>query len=338
MATPPRTRFARTVWKRLSWGGTSGAKRAPRRTSRKLSRAAAFCWVAVLASCSNSTVTDDGSLVPTALLVDPRDFLGSQVCLDASGAVRSYQATLVDVTEDLDQPFALPSSEVISCKSPAYFGHVTPGRRYVAHIDAFGEAGLRAQSPGVRLVVDADGQVIEPRFFSVCRGEDGVSYGGSSGGGGAAGSPGSNALGVEALLNSNVYVRGCTPLSGSGSLGPTGISIRLEGSLLQLRCGNKPGNIERFVVRPTGAPPHAGNGGAGGLGGAGGSSGEPGSETGAKCDQTVTVTGLLSGLRVSYEVEAFEVGQSTPTYGTTCRALTVAGVVVPARCDGLAPL
>jgi len=295
--------------------------------------AAAAALVAV--ACNSTPSVTDGTLIATSVLVQPADFLGEQVCQDAEGAVRLYQATLIDVTSDLDQPFALVSSEVLSCKSAAYFGFVTPGRRYTAFVEAFDTSGLRTQSPGVRVVVDADGAAVFPRWTTTCRGEDDVSYGGA---GGQGGEGGQSALGVEAQRNSRVYVQGCAPLLDSGEIGPTGISISLAGSLLELSCGTGSGQIERFVVE-TGqdVPPPSGAGGQGGEGGSGGG-GSTTPPSGTLCSQTARIVDLVPGVTVKYRVDAYEAGKTEPTYFTICRAFTSRGVVVPAHCEPLEPI
>ncbi len=300
-------------------------------TGRNAAAAAALVAVA----CNSTTSVTDGTLIATSVQVQPADFLGKQVCLDAEGAVRLYQATLIDVTSDLDEPFALASSEVLSCKSAAYFGFVTPGRRYTAFVEAFDASGLRTQSPGVRVVVDADGAPVFPRWTTTCRGEDDVRYGGA---GGQGGEGGQSALGVEAQLNSRVYVQGCAPLLDSGQIGPTGISVSLSGSLLELRCGTGPGQIERFVVQTGQDVPQPG--GAGGQGGEGGSGGGGSSAPsgGTLCGQTARIVNLVPGVTVKYRVEAFEAGKTEATYFTTCRAFTARGVVVPAHCEPLQPI
>ncbi len=295
----------------------------------------------VIAACSSTTTATDTTLRTTAMLVDPVDFLGEHPCAQLPGTVNSYQATLIDVSPDLDEPFALASTDVIDCNVTAYFGYVTPGRRYMTHIEAFDVTGLRVQTPGVRVVVDDSGKVIQPRYRTSCKGLDDGNYGGAGGQGGDGGAAAErDPIGVACLVNTQVYVRGCAPLVDSGSLGPTGISISIESALVDLSCGAEAGQIDHFVVQTgEGAPVDPAAGGAGGQGGAAaggtgaGGTGPVISGPSADCTGTVTIDGLTPASNVSYRVALYEKGQAAPSYETTCRAFTTAGVITPATCN-----
>jgi hypothetical protein len=107
----------------------------------------------------------------TSVSVDPQSFLGAVsdggvalACSDQPGSMRSFVATVTDVT-DPETPFVLPSSPPTSCGQSAYFQYVTPGHIYVADVDAYeetpdqlvpvcGEAPVVQPSPGCQ----ADGQ------------------------------------------------------------------------------------------------------------------------------------------------------------------------------------
>ncbi|HSC89227.1 MAG TPA: hypothetical protein VLC09_18220 [Polyangiaceae bacterium] len=292
-------------------------------------------------ACTSTTETEDKTLVPTAVVVDPVDFLGDHTCAQLPGAVHSYQATLIDISVDLEQPFALASSAVLDCNAAAFFAYVTPGRRYKALVEAFDQPGLKAQTNGLRMVVDDAGEVVAPRYVGYCRGEDGVSYGGASGIGGSGGDDGAGGAfsieGIYAQTNTRVYVRGCEPLVDSGTLGPTGVSIDVEPFLVGTSCGAGGGQIESFAIEDP-SQPSDGTGGAGGAGaggagagGAGGAGPGPSGPTTA-CGEAATIEGLPPATSVSYSVALYEAGASTPTYRTTCRAFTSAGVIVPASC------
>lgn len=298
----------------------------------------------LFASCSNSSTSDTDDLPTTSILVSPQDFLGELVCGEYPGAVRRYQATLLDVTEDLAEPFALPSSELLRCNQTAYFSFVRPGRRYIAQVHAYDSPDLAIQAPGVPLVVDRDGQVVEPRWQTTCYGEDGVDY--AVGGAGGAGSD----WGVEALLYTQLYVRGCGQLVDSGELGPTGLSFSLESTLVGLSCGAGPGQVERFWISPSPlepTPPPSGVGGADNAGGAGGLGGSAGGDGGptpepvgteVSCGEDTEIVGLPGGVSLRFYVYAYEAGATTPSWSTSCRGFTTPGVIVPARCDPLQPL
>lgn len=303
-------------------------------------------------SCSDDSDDDETTPAPTTVGVNPIDFLKKQVCQPTDGAVRSYQATLLDVTDGWDDAFVLPSSDVIGCTQAAFFTRVTPGRRYVSRVAAFDQADLRVQKAGVPIVVDAAGKPVTPRWTTTCWGDDGapLGIGGQSGVGGAGGasSPyfggagGAEAqnLGVEAFLNATVYTKACDALSDAGEPGATGVSIRITASLQGLSCGEGDGQVSRFVVIDPNAPPPENTGGAT-AGGAGGSLGEGGSDPGpsetigATCNGEARVVDLEPGRFYSYRVEAYSSDEAEPRWATNCRAYTVSGVVVAASCGAL---
>src|SRR5690606_24460 len=55
----------------------------------------------LLVGCTDGRGPRGETQVPTRIVVDPADFLGTTPCQPAPGAMRSYQVTLFDVTEDL---------------------------------------------------------------------------------------------------------------------------------------------------------------------------------------------------------------------------------------------
>lgn len=286
-----------------------------------------------LLGCSSAPTVTEVTPPPTAVLVRPSDFLGQQLCRELEGAMRVYQATLVDVTDELEEPFTLASSAVLSCNSSVYFTHVTPGHRYIAHIQAFDRSDLSAQRPGTSIVVDPQGKSVSPRWTTTCWGDEGEDHG-------AGGANGANVLGVEAQLNTDVYVRACDPLLDTGEPGETGVRLSLENSLVGLSCGDKAGQVERFEIRSNASPtePEVAQGGAGGFGGDGGTEPPPTEPAGAACTESITLVGLEPGRSVLYTLDAFESGKTEPSYTTTCRAFTAQGVIIPASCGPLQPI
>jgi hypothetical protein len=104
----------------------------------------------LLAQACTSTAT---TIIPgtaigpgtTSVSVDPASFLGTLAdsgvgiaCSDQPGGLRSFVATVTDVTNP-ENLFVLPSSPPTSCGQSAYFQYVTPGHAYVAAIDAYEE-------------------------------------------------------------------------------------------------------------------------------------------------------------------------------------------------------
>jgi hypothetical protein len=101
----------------------------------------------VLLACSSSTATTVAIARPQLVAVDPQDFLGTLQCADtqdrAPGLVRSYVATLYDVTPASDGSslpefgFPLPSSPPTSCFFPVTFSYVLVDHRYRALVEAY---------------------------------------------------------------------------------------------------------------------------------------------------------------------------------------------------------
>lgn len=204
-----------------------------------LALAAAITW-----SCTDSGSNEVETPLPTAIVVQPIDFRGAVPCSttgsNEAGKVGSYQATLIDVTEGLpggSETFTLPSSNIVPCEQSVVFMFVVTGHRYIAQIDAFERRDLKARTPGLRQVVaasepsDGSGQAIAPTWTTTCYGSaeslDAVSGGGAGGQGGGGGGPGGDAalgggglggsgttsIGVMALQNAQLPVRGCEPLT-----------------------------------------------------------------------------------------------------------------------------
>jgi hypothetical protein len=200
--------------------------------------AAAITW-----SCTDSGSSEVETPLPTAIVLQPIDFRGVVPCsatgTTEAGKIGSYQATLIDVTEGLQsgtETFTLPSSNIVPCEQAVVFMFVVPGHSYIAQVDAFERRDLKARSPGLRQVVassepsDGTGQSIPPTWTTTCYGSaeslDAVSGGGAGGGGGVGGAGGDAALGggglggsgttsigVMALPNAQLPVRGCQPLT-----------------------------------------------------------------------------------------------------------------------------
>lgn len=308
----------------------------------------------VLLACSGGTGPRGQIQVPTRMVVQPQDFLGSVPCVAAPGAMRSYQVTLLDVTEDLpgpqSEPFALPTSSVVPCEVPVGFQFVVPGHRYVARVAAFDldPSELSQPSPGYPAVVDASGRVVAPRWTTTCHGTpealaaaQGVDLGaggaGSAAQGGAGGAGGEGAMdvprGALAVTNAQVPVRGCEPLVDGGE-SPTGLVVRLDSALIGLRCGTGPDEVASFSVEHESLPP--GN-------------------FSAACGDAVVVTPLPAGQDVEVSVTAVAASSDSAGAGgaggaggapngvaprrwvTRCTGRTLAGALVPASCEPLTP-
>lgn len=321
------------------------------------SRASRIRWLLLVfaVSCSDDSSDDDIPPTPTQLVVDPAEFLGAVPCTatvgaaETEGALSTYQATLVDVTEGLNEPFVLPSSEVVSCGSAVSFHFVEPGHTYIAQISGFSRSDVQALSPGVSIVVDDEGRSVAPRWSTTCWGRDDLDYSALQSLGGAPGDPGLASagaggasgldIGAIALLNTAVVVRGCEELMDTRGARAAGISVSLAGALAGLRCGAEEGRITRFEVELPGSAnaespvsPEA----SGGAAGAGGAS-DPGDAPlpGALCGETVVIEDLPPRTQLQFKVFAYSVGSSEPSHFTTCHAYTEPGLIIPASCDPL---
>ncbi|TKC99111.1 hypothetical protein [Polyangium fumosum] len=79
---------------------------------------------------------DTTTTVPTSLLVEPSLFLGDVPCSAATGAMQSYVATVLDVT-DASAPFPLPSSPPVTCTASVIFRQILVGHVYRLQIDGY---------------------------------------------------------------------------------------------------------------------------------------------------------------------------------------------------------
>jgi len=274
------------------------------------------------------------------MVVDPADFRGQVPCMNAPGAMRAYQATLFDVTDEIpgavsSDPFPLPSSSVVPCEVAVQFQFVVPGHRYVAHVAAFDvePSKLRQPSPGFPAVTDENGRLVAPRWTTVCHGTSAALDAARTAGdglGGAAGSAGdSTPRGALAVTNAQVPVRGCEPLTDAGE-SPTGVVVELTQALLDLTCGSEPGQIASFVVEAPGLMPVS-----------------------APCDGAAVLTPLPPDRNIELAITAFGAAETpdhgdggaggaanesaVPTWTTRCQARTALGALVPASCEPLQP-
>jgi hypothetical protein len=127
-----------------------------------------------LTACSTSSVTGTGSAPVTALVVDPVEFLGGVACVDAPGAMRLYVATVVDVSPPARAGAlriasqALPSSPPVPCHQQVEFTRIVPGREYVADIEGYDRTDIKPDVIGSKIMVDAAGTYVSPRWRTSC--------------------------------------------------------------------------------------------------------------------------------------------------------------------------
>lgn len=289
-----------------------------------------YAWLPLLAVYACSDGTSDSALFtqPTRVRVSPSAFLGDTPCSD-EGGMRLYQATLLDVTDGLESAFALPSSDLVTCTSDVEFQFVQAGRYYIAEVRGFDRGDVSAAAKGAPLAVDESGAPALPRWETTCWGQDGVTpddlglgdtmaeaVGGAGGGG--------PDLGVRSFSKTIVTVRGCAPLSDSGTDGKTRVSISIEGALVDLSCGD--GELEVARFRQKFVDPGA-EGPAGGAGGA-----ENAPSEGVACDRELVVEAVPGGV-VSYDIEGLSGVTGDVVWETSCQARPREGITVSATCD-----
>src|SRR5690606_38989982 len=132
------------------------------------------CLGLILASgCSESSTGDVFQPSPTMVVVHPVEFPGNVPCVDAPGAMRSYVATLSDVTpeDETDAPIGPPRTTdgAVPCEQAVGFGEVEVGHLYAAEILAFDRADLIPGAPGSRTLLDPE--TLEPvpwRWRTTC--------------------------------------------------------------------------------------------------------------------------------------------------------------------------
>jgi hypothetical protein len=261
-----------------------------------------------LASCFSGPGGESRRPPPTLVAVAPGDFLGDVPCADAPGALRRYVVRLFDHgTQEEPRSFELPAGVVpgpggyqpVPCTQTAVFGHVAPTHKYSAIVEAYDRTDLSALGPGSPVLVDAAGKHVPPRWTTRCGRDEG----------------GNPVLGaVVSAQYVTRFVRGCEPLASTQPAAESAITLSVSEIAGAAGCGSGPGQIERFEVRYT--------------------ANLESTQT-AACGETITFAPLLAGAPYGFELLAFEADQTTPSYGTTCFRIALAGATVPAQCDPL---
>jgi hypothetical protein len=247
------------------------------------------------------------STPPTSIRVEPSAFLGDDVtCAAVPGAMQSYVATPVDVTDGK----ALPSSPPLACSATVQFRELVAGHKYRLEIDGYDVAatallpeggsssGSRAQvlreTPGVGAVT--------PRWTTTCSE-------------------------IEAKADVQSLLESCMPLAAAAT--PTGIALdpratlagagAQPGSDLSCKAGVT-GNVASFDVTPADASlpsllnlPCVAGGGA------------PVSYS----------QGIEAGKLYGFRIEARAEAGGPVVWGASCSAHPVSGLVVAAVCDPL---
>lgn len=208
---------------------------------RALSLAALWLAVPALAACEGDTSSnnDDDEQVQTSLTIDPLAFLGDVQCSNKPGAIRSYVATLTDVSA-AGGPVTLASSPPIPCSSRVSFTYVVEGHEYTARIDGYAQFAeelepLGGETSGSRHML-LDGAPVAPRWTWTCPAPDAAD----------------DAEKLVAKEGVNVVIRGCAPLAGAGAPQTAAIALDPAVALGALRCAADGGPVASFDILPEG--------------------------------------------------------------------------------------
>lgn len=264
-------------------------------------RGLALGGAALLAACS-SDETVLGDLPPTEIAVDPLEFLGSLPCSDDAGAAQAYVAA----AHDEDEQFTLAASPPSPCSTRVAFRYVVVGHAYTAEIDVYDRPASEltpagGSSSGSRVMLDANGAVVAPRWRTSC-------------GVGAAGP-------AVALDDASVVVSGCEPLDGRGAA-TTSLVIDPSDALGGLACeGEEGGQVGAVRVVPTVGPE-----GAAAL---------PSVTVGCGADPVVYDRDIEPGATYRFRLEGLAEGETDARWGASCVVVASEGVARRATCEPL---
>lgn len=163
-------------------------------------RALALALLA-LAACTDGSNSDDDQQLGTSVTIDPLAFLGEIQC--AKGAMGSYVATLTDESAE-GGPSSL-ASPPISCAWSVSFTSVVEGHKYTARIEGYKELAETltpedGETSGSPVMLDANGQSVDPSWTWQCPGPDAPDGAGS----------------IVAEKDVEIVVRACAPPPSAG--------------------------------------------------------------------------------------------------------------------------
>ena len=205
-----------------------------------------------VAGCSSSSVSTTSVTHPTMVEVSPESFLGDVACTTSGPGLKRYVATLFDTNYvpvgggggsggsggaggspaatgnggNATQPdFALPSSTPTPCRASVGFAYVAPAHRYRVEVEGYDTDDVRPRALGSRLMVDADGELVEPKWRAVCD---------------------KPIIAVE-----NIIIGGGLCSKTFEVTDPTAsasLTVSLTSLLGSLKCGSEPGEVDHFDV------------------------------------------------------------------------------------------
>lgn len=256
----------------------------------------------LLAACSSDD-TVEGDPPPTEIAVDPLEFLGDLPCSEDEGAAQSYVAAAVDTTAE---GFPLAASPPAPCTTRVGFRYVVVGHAYTAEIDVYDRPASEltpagGPSSGSRVMLDASGAVVAPRWRTRC-------------GVGAAGP-------AVALDDASVLVSGCDPLDGAGSAA-TAVVVDPSDALGALGCdGDDGGEVDAIRVVPIAGP---------------GGTTLPTVTVDCGGDPVVFDQGIVPGATYRFRLEGLDAsGDDEARWGASCVVVASDGVSRRAACEPL---
>lgn len=196
--------------------------------------------VFVLATLGCETSADTSGLptatAVTSIYVDPAFFLGDLKCAPTEGSMRSYVASIYDVT--VDQLVTLPATPPTSCAAGVTFRQVVVGHKYRIKIDGYDLAPealepLGGPASGSRTmtlkVASGVGPVVTPKWSTHCND-------------------------VTAEQDTQVNIASCAPFAEAPS--PTGVRVDPRGGMKSatpmLAC-------KKTILDPMGIPTEVGD-------------------------------------------------------------------------------
>lgn len=295
----------------------SRPSRSPSRLASSLPAGLALLFVASCAATTDTTTLS--AVVPTSLTVDPATFLGTVVCSNQPGALKSYVATLTEAS--VNHPRTdLASSPPTPCSQAVSFRYVQNGHDYTVAIDGYDQpasalvpcggeqSGSRlmlpsspASSLACAAALTAGAVPATPRWQTSC--------------GDVSSKP----------INEDNVTAGCArPFDDVAGTKAPAIVVDPRTALGPLVCANNDadagptnGTISLLDIKPDDAN----------LNG----------YLGLPCDDTAAKTyakNLVPGATYTFHVAAHALGEmpGTPKYTAVCSAVARAGFTVPADC------
>lgn len=273
--------------------------------------------VLLAASCADTTdTTTTTSKFPTSIKIEPSSFLGSVVCSNQPGALKSYVATLSEI--QIGKPAtALASSPPVPCSQGMTFLYVQDGSRYTVAIDGYDVPASSLVScggsgSGSRYMLPALDAPSGPCADALIAGKVPVVPRWRTGCGN-----------VATLPSTSDEIASCdVPLADSGTEAPAGITIDPRSALGMLACVSDGGTVTRFdiVADDPNQTNHLNIDCA----------------TFASLDpQTFSYTkDLVPGATYTFQIGAHVVGEAPPgpQYTAECSVVARAGFTVPAVC------